>query len=200
MHHIIETKPIDMRSLLIAIILAGSSAFAQEDPAEHKFTLAADISPYTMSGFSIKGSMIPHNMPQKEFHVEVFSMNYPKLFIAQEKANNVDVLDVNVNYAVSFYADHKWNLNRNGWLTGLGIVYLDETANNGFADDNYNLLEVLLRVNYKYYIKDGAFYLNPYIALGGRMKTADDVTIQVGETYTLVKQVALGSLFIGYEF
>ena len=189
-----------MRSLLIAIIFAVSSVFAQEDPAENKFTLAADLSPYTMRGFSIKGSMIPQHMPQKEFHVEVFSMNYPKLFIAQEKANNVDVLDVKVNYAVSFYADHKWNLNRNGWLTGLGIVYLDETANNGFADDNYNLLEVLLRVNYKYYIKDGAFYLNPYIALGGRMKTADDVTIQVGETYTLVKQVALGSLFIGYEF
>ncbi len=32
------------------------------------------------------------------------------------------------------------------------------------------------------------------------MKTADDLTIQVGETYTLVKQLALGSLFIGYEF
>ena len=80
----------------------------------------------------------------------------------------------------------------------LSICFI--SANNGFAADNYNLLEVLLRVNYKYYIKDGAFYLNPYIALGGRMKTADDVTIQVGETYTLVKQVALGSLFIGYEF
>jgi len=55
LHHIIETKPIDMRSLLIAIIFAVSSVFAQEDPAENKFTLAADLSPYTMRGFSIKG-------------------------------------------------------------------------------------------------------------------------------------------------
>lgn len=187
-----------MRNILVLFLAICLLSMSQERPDRQHYTLAFDVSPFAMNGYSIKASCIPANRQKMEFHAELFALNYPKLLIGQHPSNNPDELKVEVNYAFAIYADRKLTAQKNALYAGVGGVYLDERAIGLNATDNYNLIEFLARLHYKHYWPNSNFYFNPYLAFAYRSKM--DTTGSAASGYTLVKFISLASVYIGYEF
>lgn len=188
-------------TLLLALLINLIYAYNQLDTSNNHYSIAADISPYAFNGFSIKGSAALKKYPRLELHAEVFSMEYPEFFLKLNNQNvnasNIVDMKTKVQLGIASYIDYKLTKTRSSWYTGIGIVNLDERAE-GISTKwlaEYSLTEVLLRIHYKKFIKHSNFFINPYLAVGNRW-------VRNGSTaqYALVKNIALASVYFGYEF
>jgi hypothetical protein len=182
--------------ILSAFLGLGLLLNAQEPVSPVKCGLLVDVSPYAMGGYSVKGS-VEGLIPKIELGFEVFALDYPSMMINLNPVNRDRKWELST-VGMALYTDYKLTDEKNNWYTGIGFVHLNETGlNETFASPiNYQLFEMLLRVHYKWFPGDqDRFFLNPYFAAGGRTKIGGDEG-----SFGLIKGIALGSLYLGYQF
>lgn len=182
--------------LIITIITSLITLFSfGQDSLNHHFNFAADISPYAFNGYSIKAGIIPKALPNYDFSAELFSMKIPELVVELNAKNKDQNWNEKVEYGIAIYTDRKISSNRNSFWAGLGLVYLNQSANNELESNKFSQFEALARVNYKWYPFNNGFYVNPYLALAGRKKINGN-----NGSYELSPLMVISSIYLSWEF
>lgn len=166
-----------------------------QDTISNHYTVAADISPYSFKGYSFKAGIIPKNLPKTEFALELFSMEIPELVINLNEQNADQGWSEKVNQGLALYYDRKLNSKRSSFWVGAGIVYLNHSATKTNTQYDYQQLEYLARLNYKWFpFKKSNFYVNPYCAIAARHKVAGNNC-----DYQLTHFLLIPSVYLSWE-
>ena len=138
--------------------------------------------------------MIPKSNPKYDLSFEVFSIEIPELVINLNPENKDKSWTEKVNYGIALYGDRKLGEKRNSFWAGAGLVYLNQTVDSPIEHNEYNQLEILGRIHYKWYPFDNGFYVNPYFALAGRQKINGDTG-----SYKLAPLMGFLSVYLSWE-
>ena len=181
-------------NLYIILLFLGGLVNAQDSLKTH-FTTAIDVSPFSMGGYSFKAGIIPKSCSKTEIAIEAFSMNIPDMVIDLNSKNANAGWDERVNNGLALYIDRKLGSKRSSFWAGAGFVYLNHDVDNKHVFFNYQQMEYLARVNYKWYpFGNSGFYVNPYIALAGRHKIGGD-----NGSYALTPFLVIPSVYLSWE-
>lgn len=184
-----------MKSLLLIAFLVLAGRLNAQDSLKTHFTLATDVSPFSFGGYSFKAGITPKKTPKMEFALEAFSMEIPEMVI-NLNSNNIDAgWEEKVDNGIALYIDKKLGSKRSAFWAGAGFVYLNHTAKNNLETNNYQQMEYLARVNYKWFpFEKSNFYVNPYIALAGRHKINGD-----NGNYALTPFLVIPSFYLSWQ-
>ena len=179
-------------TLLVLIIFSSATGQTSE---KTKYSLASDISPLVYNGYSLKLGIIPKVYPQTELALEIFSLDIPELIIEANEANANKGWSEIVEPGIALYFDRKIGANQNALWVGGGIVYLNHFVHKQNEKNEFQQLEYLLRVNYKWYpFENKGFYLNPYFAFAYRHKVSGD-----NGSYDLNPFLVIPSVYLSWE-
>ena len=180
---------------LFTIITSLITLFSfSQDSLRNRYSVATDLSPYAFNGYSLKLGITPKSHPKYDLSVEVFSMEIPELVINLNSKNKDKDWKEKVNYGVALYGDKKLGEKRNSFWVGAGIVYLNQTVSNPIEHNQFNQLEILGRINYKWFPFNNGFYINPYFALAGRQKIGGE-----NGSYQLAPLMGFLSVYLSWE-
>ena len=179
---------------IFMFVLVCLTANSQEQ-TRSKVTLGLDLTPFIYNGFSAKVGIIPKLYPRLAIELEVFSINIPESVINLNEANANNNWVEKVQPGIVLYADRKLSENKNSFWLGGGVAYLNHNAKNTIENNQYQQLEYLLRINYKWFpFVDKGFFLNPYCALAYRHKVSGD-----NGGYNLSQVLIIPSFYASWE-
>lgn len=184
-----------MKTVLLTLFTVLTLSINAQDSLNTSYSLAADISPFSFKGYSFKVGIMAKLFPKTEFALEAFSMVIPNMVINLNSTNADAGWSEKVNNGLALYVDKKLTSGRSAFWAGAGFVYLNHTASRNKDLFNYQQMEYLARVNYKWYpFKHSGFYVNPYMALAGRHKVNGD-----NGSYALTPFLVIPSVYLSWE-
>jgi hypothetical protein len=189
--------------VLVPLLFAVPPRTAHADAAAAPTTpayvsLATDVSPWFLDGFSVIAGVEPAAAPRWRFSVEVWSMQLPTFAVELAAANRGKGFTHDVRLAGALYADRA--LGASGFHVG-GIGNLMR-ARIRRADEAGGLTvgEVLARVGYRWLpLGPRGLFVNPWIAAGPQWALGARPTV-ASERYTLAPLQVLGTVHLGRRF
>ena len=184
-----------MKSLYILLFSFLALYLNAQDSLRTNFTFAADASPFAFDGYSFKMGLIPKHIPKTEVSLEVFSMKIPNMTINLNAENADKGWQENVNNCLALYTDRKLGSNRSSFWGGIGFVHLNHTVSKNNEAYDFQQLEYLTRINYKWFpFKKSNFFINPYIAIAGRQKISGN-----NGDYALSPFLVITSIYLNWK-
>ena len=184
-----------MKTLFIVLFSFLAACLNAQDSLKTNFTAAIDVSPFSMGGYSFKAGIVPKSYSKTEVAIESFAMNIPDMVIDLNSKNANAGWNERVSNGLALYIDHKLGSKRSSFWAGVGFVYLNHDIDNDHVSFNFQQMEYLARVNYKWYpFENSGFYVNPYMALAGRHKIGGD-----NGSYALTPFLVIPSVYLSWE-
>jgi hypothetical protein len=186
--------------VLVVVPVAAASQAADEDPAPTThLSVASDVLPWALDGFSGLVALEPAALPRWRTTVELWRMRLPTFVVDRAGDNAGRGFRHRVRLGVALYQDR--TLGRTGWhLGGVGNATWARVDRGGIEHGGLCAADLLLRAGYRWlpFGTPGPF-LDPWLAVGLQLPLGDLPTVE-GLPYALSRLQVLGTLHVGWRF
>ena len=181
-----------------AVVVVVSVACAQ-GAAQTRVSVASDVTPWTLSGYSVVATVEP--VAHWRFSAEVWGFEFPSLLVELNDANQDEGWRRRVDVAVAIYADYALNPDGGGFHFGVAVDAIRSTVRRSGVpgDGSFWSLEVLPRVGYRWFVWDDlGLFLNPWVG-AGPLVAVESLPVVGGERFEESGVQAVGTVHLGWR-
>ena len=183
------------KSLLAATAIFGTLSLQAETK---DFAIEVDPSTYAFDGYSIHLKKRFETLPNVQFGVGVYAMDFPDVFVDMHSKNKNKGWNVRLDNGVGLFADVYADESLSGWFYGGQIAFQRYEIDNIGGSSSYDTLLLMGHGGYRYNINE-QLYLKFWGGVGYSHKFSGSNRVGSLE-YDVPKVVPFGALHIGYSF
>ena len=191
-------------ALVGALLTAASPVEASPTPAADsdgpRFSVASDVIPWGLGGFSVIGMFEPAPASPWRVSVEAWGFEVPTALIELESRNVDEGWRRRIDYAVTLYGDYHLARDGQGAHLGLAVNGMHSTVDRG-GDEAAQMwtMEVVGRGGYRYFPRaDWGLFVNPWFGLG-YLHVVQSPACVWGERFVESMFQLLGTMHVGWR-
>ena len=188
-----------MRRLLITVLLSVLSSTAHADTSA---SLATDLSPWFLDGYSAIAMVEPNAVPGLRLTAEFWGMQMPSAVLELGPENRGEGWQRKFTHAVALYGD--WHPSKDGtsWHVGGILNFLASRLSRDGLDEvgRMQSAEVLVRGGYRWFpFSRLGLFVDPWVAAGYIFPVGPRPTVG-GEKFVEFPLQVVGTIHLGWRF
>ena len=167
--------------------------------AEKKeYSIEIDPSTYALGGYSLHLKKRFDSIPNVQFGVGAYAMDFPDVFVDMHSKNRDKGWDVRLDNGVGLFTDVYQDETLSGWFYGTQIAFQRYKIDNIGGSSSYDTFLLMGHGGYKYNMND-QWYLKFWGGVGYSHKFSGSNRVGNLE-YDVPTVVPFGALHIGYNY
>ncbi|MCE9574413.1 MAG: hypothetical protein K8W52_14795 [Deltaproteobacteria bacterium] len=188
------------RACLVALFVLVSrpvaAAPARRSAPPTRVSVATDLAPWALDGFSVIGAVEPAAWPRWRLGAELWSMRLPRFAVELAGANAGEGWRHDVTIAGTLYVDRFVG----GWHVGGFVNAMRARIERGGASAPLHVLEVIGRVGYRWLpFGPRGLAIDPWLGLGPQVALGARPVLD-GERYALAPVQLVATVHVGARF
>lgn len=182
------------------IILGATALFTALtlQAGNDSYAIEIDPSTYAFDGYSVHIKKQFDAVPNVQFGIGVYAMDFPDIFVDLHKNNKNKGWDVRLDNGIGLFADIYNDEHLSGWFYGGQIAFQKYDITNVPGSNSYDTVMFMGHGGYKYDI-DTHWYLKFWGGVGFSHKISGSNVVGNLE-YNVPNIVPFGAVHIGYSF